>query len=428
MVDAQPSGASAATVSFDSGADPGRGTENPSFSYEAGRRERSDLRVTRSGRSYAFRTRGNRMRAGRGCVQHGPHRVLCHDRPQAALLVGLGARNDRADVRVGKASVSILVFGGAGNDRLRVRAPRAVEDVQIYGGAGSDVITGSDGKDTLDGGGSSAGDHGAGNDVIRGGKGNDTIMDGDLLRAPRRDHDTIDGGPGRDKLDMNKRERAVTIDLTAGRGGGSGEHDRIRGIEDVTGGDGSDTLIGNRDANVLEGGDKGKDTVVGGDGRDDLTGAQVDGGPGDDKISASAQASCGAGLDAVSIYDLRQPAPLLANDCERVSAAGWLEVAPYPIMLTADGRATFQIACRRSNGMCRGTLALGTASAPFAVPAGAMGSVEVGLSAAELTALSSPGKLRANVVLTLAPGTPEATPGPDQVTGSHWIVLLPSPP
>jgi hypothetical protein len=423
-----PSGGHAATVSFDLGADPSRGTDNPAFLYEAGSNERSDLRVSRSRGRYTFRTVGNGVRAGHGCVQHGAHRVVCHDQPQAAVTVSLGRRNDRADVRVDKSNVRIVVFGGAGNDRLSVHAPRNVNDVQIYGGAGNDVIDGSNGNDTLDGGGSSAGSRGAGNDVIRGGRGNDTITDGDLLSAPRGDHDTIDGGPGRDKLDLSKRTRSVTIDLAAGRGGGTGEHDRIRGIEDVTSGDGNDTLIGNAAANDLSGGDKGRDTAIGGAGNDTLDATRVDGGAGNDHIRAAAAATCGSGADTVADDSLSQPTAALANDCELVSIGGWLDATAYPTMLAADGRGTFRIACRRSDRMCIGNLAVGGSSTAFSIAPGTSAAVPIALGPGEAAALSSPSGLRTDVVVTPAPGTPEATPGVDQVTGARWTdVLRPMP-
>jgi Ca2+-binding RTX toxin-like protein len=83
---------------------------------------------------------------------------------------------------------------------------------------------------------------GDGNDVLLGGPGND------LLRGDAGD-DYVDGGAGTDEVDYSRAEQidnaedvaGVTVDLTTGEASGEGA-DTLRGIENVNGSDGKDTL------------------------------------------------------------------------------------------------------------------------------------------------------------------------------------------
>jgi Ca2+-binding RTX toxin-like protein len=119
------------------------------------------------------------------------------------------------------------LVGGTGDDRLSGREDNdrlngsAGED-DLSGGAGSDVLTASSGNDRANGGsgndntGGGSGDDrlagnggndqltpGTGRDVVRGGSGND--------RVTARDNqlDTIDCGPGRDKVSADKSDRVA---------------------------------------------------------------------------------------------------------------------------------------------------------------------------------------------------------------------------
>lgn len=72
------------------------------------------------------------------------------------------------------------------------------------GGAGNDTILGFEGNDTLDG--------GAGNDIIDGGAGNDRISGGagnDVISAIDGQKDTINCGPGRDKVYSDAKDVLV---------------------------------------------------------------------------------------------------------------------------------------------------------------------------------------------------------------------------
>jgi Ca2+-binding RTX toxin-like protein len=196
--------------------------------------------------------------------------------------------------------------GGSGSDTLTGNSGDNVLD----GGAGNDVISGLGGNDTLIGGvGNDTINAGSGNDVISGGDGKDTIN-----YTVGSGVDTIDGGAGIDTLAITGTAGNDTINVVVsgstitGLAGGSvvnvekatiellgGTGDTlsyvgttsnvtvslpdqtatgftsIAGIENVTGGNGTNTLTGNSAANVLIGGAS-NDLISGGGGADTLTG------------------------------------------------------------------------------------------------------------------------------------------------------------
>jgi len=180
--------------------------------------------------------------------------------------------------------------GLGGNDVLNGLGGNDILD----GGAGADVIVGGDGNDVLIGGaGNDTVDAGAGNDVIvyafgdgvdsiDGGAGFDTfnitgtagnnvlnvIFNGTSITS-------LEGGTvagveavnadllgGTDTLNYAGTTAAVTVNLATGSASG---FNAIAGIENVTGGSGNDTLIGNASANTLAGG-AGDDTYFVGTG------------------------------------------------------------------------------------------------------------------------------------------------------------------
>lgn len=155
---------------------------------------------------------------------------------------------------------------GAGNDELYGNALNN----ELSGGAGNDEMNGGDGDDILRG--------GAGADVHRGGAGTDTATY----------DDAANGGAG--------------VNLAANLGWGAATGDTFESIENLTGSDFSDTLIGDAGANRIEGGDgndtldgrQGEDHLLGGAGNDILRGgwgAQddiLDGGSGDDTLEGGA--------------------------------------------------------------------------------------------------------------------------------------------
>jgi len=138
-------------------------------------------------------------------------------------------------------AINMVITGGAGNDTLS-------------GGAGNDTLNGGDGRDTLSG--------GAGDDTLNGNDGNDTFVEGLTSGVG---NDTFNGGLGVDTLSYAGRTAAVTMTLDGVTAGGVvGEADiGALDIENLTGGDGSDTLTGNLLNNILMGG-VGDDTLDGG--------------------------------------------------------------------------------------------------------------------------------------------------------------------
>ncbi|MFO0960028.1 MAG: hypothetical protein U0800_21770 [Isosphaeraceae bacterium] len=114
---------------------------------------------------------------------------------------------------------------------------------------------------------------------LLGGDGDDLFVytvDGTNVRG------TIDGQGGTNTLDLAGYTRAAKVDLPAGVGPAEG--DLLRNIANARGGAGDDTLIGDENANVLDG-RGGQNLVIGGAGNDTLaTGGSgtLQGGPGDD--------------------------------------------------------------------------------------------------------------------------------------------------
>ncbi len=111
---------------------------------------------------------------------------------------------------------------------------------------------------------------------------------------------TIDGVGGTDRLDYSAYTTAVAVDLTGHTATGMG---KVLNVEDITGGQGDDTLIGDAGDNLLDGG-PGDDTLLGMGGNNILLGGtgndQLQGGNGRDILIGGAGADIltgGAGED-----------------------------------------------------------------------------------------------------------------------------------
>jgi hypothetical protein len=179
----------------------------------------------------------------------------------------------------------------------------------LNGGAGADtLITSSDAQNRLDGG---DGDDtlrpvGLNFDDVDGGAGNDLIQ---YVRGA----DVVHGGAGVDTLEVSPSlAHSVSLDGVADDGTGSIDFNVQPDVENVTGGDLADTLIGSAGANRLDGG-KGGDILDAGGGPDALLG-----GEGDDTIDArdgvADAIDCGVGNDTATI----DPADLPVTGCETV--------------------------------------------------------------------------------------------------------------
>ena len=118
-------------------------------------------------------------------------------------------------------------------------------DDTITGDGRPNVLRGGPGPDTLNG--------GPGNDTLYGDAGNDTL-DGGI------GDDMLDGGDGSDTVTYSSSTAAVTVNLSTRRGGDYRQGDTLANIENVTGSNHDDTIIGNASANIIDGG-AGADTV-----------------------------------------------------------------------------------------------------------------------------------------------------------------------
>ena len=152
------------------------------------------------------------------------------------------------------------------------------DDNYLDGGNGADVLQGKRGDDTLNG--------GADNDTLVGGSGTDMLEGG-------AGGDTLDGGHGKDTASYENSAEGVSVNLATGVGqGGDAEGDRLTRIENLMGSGQDDTLIGDRLANLLDGGD-GADWLDGGAGEDTVTYENSE-----DQVTVDLSAGIGSGGDA----------------------------------------------------------------------------------------------------------------------------------
>ncbi len=183
---------------------------------------------------------------------------------------------------------------GHGDDLFDARA--AINVIFAQGAAGNDELRGGTANDHLDG--------GADNDLLVGGAGANTIL----------------GGSGVDTLDYSAAIGGVNVDLNEGRAvnNGYGALDIISGVENLTGSEYNDVLVGQAGANIIFGG-AGADYLIGLGGNDRLVGGAgmantLQGGQGDDDYEVAAVGDtlvefAGEGLDrvftALSTFTLR---------------------------------------------------------------------------------------------------------------------------
>jgi Ca2+-binding RTX toxin-like protein len=136
--------------------------------------------------------------------------------------------------------------------------------VLLEGGRGADTLRGSRARVNSLFGDTIAGRRAGGVDVLVGGRA------GDFLDGGPRD-DTLDGRRGRDEASYANETSRVFVSLPAGRAEAPAHTDALTSIENVEGGDGGDTLIGNAGRNRLTG-EGGKDELRGNAGDDRLVG------------------------------------------------------------------------------------------------------------------------------------------------------------
>lgn len=125
------------------------------------------------------------------------------ERTSAVTVKFDGVANDGAAGEGDRDAACESIRGGKGSDKLTGNSLANV----IFGGAGRDRIVGGRGKDRLSG--------DAGNDTITGGKQVDTINGGtgnDRINARDKAKDSLDGGKGKDKARVDKRDKRRSIE------------------------------------------------------------------------------------------------------------------------------------------------------------------------------------------------------------------------
>jgi Ca2+-binding RTX toxin-like protein len=158
----------------------------------------------------------------------------------------------------------------------------------LMDGNTNNLIIGSEGNDTINGGGGDDYLYGSApgveivgpgdNDTLNGGDGNDT-----LFGSPG--HDILDGGDGTDTADYSWAAAGVTVDLSqqgtadnhATSDDGDGSYDSLFSIENVRGSDHDDVITGDSNDNIIYG-SRGDDTIDGNGGNDKVDYSGLDAG------------------------------------------------------------------------------------------------------------------------------------------------------
>jgi Ca2+-binding RTX toxin-like protein len=208
-----------------------------------------------------------------------------HDGPGDDYIFGGAGKHDTIDYRSAETAVTLdltpdsLGYGTAELNNLQTGYDRhdhlnGVEDAvgtafddKMTGDVQDNTFYGGNGNDTLSGGG--------GNDTLIGGNGADTLLPGYGV-------DVVNGGGGGDLFDtsntvsyaddVNVLAQGVTLSLADGVGtGGWAKDDIYTDIQNVIGSQYDDTIKGDANANVLDGGD-GSDVLLGGGGADKFIG------------------------------------------------------------------------------------------------------------------------------------------------------------
>ncbi len=191
------------------------------------------------------------------------HITVASDLGLNAVIDGRGGAND------------VTVLGTAEADLLTVSSSSISR--RGVGGGGSDVVV----FDIVDS------NHQT--PVRIGGGGGGDILVFDIIDSVARNPLRFEGGSGEDTLKYTSHTTPVMVNLAAGTA--TGFAGGIDGVENVEGGQGNDTLIGNASANRLDG-KGGKDLVMGGAGDDWLSGGAgndiVIGGTGGDRLEGDA--------------------------------------------------------------------------------------------------------------------------------------------
>jgi Ca2+-binding RTX toxin-like protein len=326
------------------------------------------------------------LTAGSGCLQVSATEVTCFANGPRIVTADLGDGDDRLGHGFGVVDGS-FIRGGDGNDTI----DGADQADSLDGGPGDDRIQGASGDDVLNGG---PGDDvlltnhlETGNDVRNGGDGNDRII---ASRDPG--NDVYSGGGGVDLLDFSDASGGVSVSLDGvADDGPAGEADNAgTDIENIKGGRGNDTLVGNSARNLIEG-FAGNDTLRGGTppttrtsttiigfvGDDTLDGGigsdQMHGEGGDDRLLArdavddqvAASMTCGTGNDRLDTDLADDDTRALPTSCETIDQGAINEganvrIVPSRLRVSRTGTVRVRLRCPASVKIgCRGRLAAG---------------------------------------------------------------------
>lgn len=234
----------------------------------------------------------------------------CGTSTDGADVISGGLGVDTADYSGRTATLAISLNNNAG-DGEEDEGDNVKSDVEnVYGGSVRDTIVGSSSDNVLEGRDGDDEIHGGGgHDTIRGGDGDDALYgDAGNDTFDEDDHsngaDAISGGAGIDTVSYEARTAtlSVTLDGVADDGETSeGDDLSATDVEDIYGGDGPDTIVGNALGNKIWGG-AGDDDISGDAGADVLSGGLGDdtlhGGDGDDILDGEGGTDlmfCGGG-------------------------------------------------------------------------------------------------------------------------------------
>lgn len=268
---------------------------------------------------YTVRNENGALAPGSGCTAVDPNQARCAT-PQ----------------RAGRHS--LFVDGGGNDDILAVSTHSPAIKVELRGGTGDDLLLGGTAGDLLVG--------GSGDDSLVGGDGNDRLDGG-------AGSDLLEGAAGTDTVTYGGRSASILADLAAGTGGEQGEDDEYGAVEDLTGGRGSDRLLGDDGPNTLLGGTgKGRDWVMGRGGDDQLLAHHADGGSGNDRIGATVY-TCGPGED-ILFRTLTRPRGAFPRACETVQS-GAVFIRPDPVRHSRR-RLVYALRCLWDDAFCAARL------------------------------------------------------------------------
>ncbi len=294
-----------------------------------------------------------------------------------------------------------VLDGGEGDDTLIGDTTVGPADDDLTGGDDDDLLAGLGGDDTLDGGpgndlvgsidftrsgGFAAVEYGAdeisggsGDDVLLAGPGDDVVWgedgwdhlrggEGDDLLSPGTGDDFVEGDAGTDTISFAGLSGAVVVNLRAGTATGAGGTDGFVEIENATGGDGADTLIGSSALNRLVGG-RGADRLRGVGGGD-----TIKGGAGNDRIEARngsrdtidcGEEQNGAADVDVAVVDLADT----VRNCERIyrpdTRAPQTTITSSPRGVITTWRAHVGVSFRFRSSEPRSTFTCSVDRAPF---------------------------------------------------------------